>query len=90
VIIAMNSLRILGIGSSGPVTSDGTARYQQAISRLALRRILRYRKRTIDDIINNPLVKMEVLGWYRMSRFVERRCDKITSDRQSPANGVKL
>lgn len=89
VVIAMSSLRSLGIGSD-PGPSNDSSRYQRAVSRSALRRILRYRRRSIHDVVNDPLVKMEVLGWYRLSRLVERRGDKIASDRQPRANGAKL
>lgn len=47
-----------------------------------LSRVLAFTGRSIDDVVNNPIVKNEVLGYYKLHRFVQRRCDITDLEKQ--------
>ncbi len=40
-----------------------------------LRRVLEFTGHSIDDVVNCPIVKSEVLGFYKLHRQVERSCE---------------
>ena len=48
----------------------------------ALHRILRFTGRTIDDVVNNPIAKNEVLGYYKLHKFIHRRSEIRELERQ--------
>jgi hypothetical protein len=48
----------------------------------ALHRILRFTGRTIDDVVNNPIAKNEVLGYYKLHKFINRRGEIRELERQ--------
>jgi hypothetical protein len=41
-----------------------------------LRRVLAFTRRTIDDVVNCPIAKREVLGFYKLHRQVERSIEQ--------------
>jgi hypothetical protein len=48
----------------------------------SLHRILRFTGRTIDDVVNNPTAKNEVLGYYKLHKFINRRGEIRELERQ--------
>lgn len=54
----------------------------QVMRERALRRVLNFTGRTIDDVVNNPIVKNEVLGYYKLHRFIIRRAEIHDLERQ--------
>lgn len=42
-----------------------------------LGRIFEFTGYTINDVINDPLARNAVRGYYELYRFVERRCEEI-------------
>jgi hypothetical protein len=40
-----------------------------------LRRVLAFTGRTIDDVVNDPIAKNQVLGYYRVLRQIDRRSE---------------
>jgi hypothetical protein len=40
-------------------------------------RILEFTGYTIDDVINDPIARNAVRGYYGLYRFVERRCEEL-------------
>ena len=48
----------------------------------ALHRVLNFTGRTIDDVVNNPIVKNEVLGYYKLHKFINRRSEVRDLERQ--------
>lgn len=48
----------------------------------ALHRVLNFTGRTIDDVVNNPIVKNEVLGYYKLHKFIDRRSEIRDLERQ--------
>lgn len=47
-----------------------------------LQRVLSFTGRTIDDVVNSRIAKNEVLGYYKLHKFVERRSEVIELERQ--------
>ena len=48
----------------------------------ALRRVLSFTGHTIDDVVNSPLAKAKVLGFYKLHRWVERENETSDLERQ--------
>lgn len=40
-----------------------------------LRRILAFTRRTIDDVINDPIARNEVRSYYKLQRWINRRLE---------------
>jgi hypothetical protein len=47
-----------------------------------LRRVLAFTGRTIDDVVNNPIAKAEVLGYYKLYKQVHRAGEVRDLERQ--------
>ena len=47
-----------------------------------LRRILAFTGRTIDDVVNSPLTKNEILGYYKLHRSIDRQSEVHDLERQ--------
>jgi len=47
-----------------------------------LGRALAFTGRTIDDVVNDPIVKREVLGFYKLHKWVERESEISDLERQ--------
>lgn len=61
--------------SIGPAT-------EHLLVRRPLDRILSFTGRSIHDVVNDPLVKREVAGYYKLSRSVERASETYDLERQ--------
>jgi hypothetical protein len=44
-------------------------------SQRPLHRVLAFTRRSIDDVVNDPIAKNEVYGYYKLFRQVERASD---------------
>jgi hypothetical protein len=47
-----------------------------------LQRILAFRGRSIDDVVNDRIVKNEIYGYYKLHRQVGRTCEVVGLERQ--------
>ena len=47
-----------------------------------LRRVLAFTRRSIDDVVNDPIVKNEVLGYYKLARQIQRRSEVVELEEQ--------
>jgi hypothetical protein len=47
-----------------------------------LRRILAHTDLSIHDVINSPVARNRVAGYYRLSLHIDRRADTLTLERQ--------
>lgn len=47
-----------------------------------LQRILAFTRRSIDDVVNDPIAKREVLGYYKLSRQIARSIETGELERQ--------
>ena len=85
----MSTLSSLGLaaGRTGPgLESD--ARTEHVHIQHPLQRVLGFCQRTIDDVVNSPLVKNQVLGYYKVYRQIHRGAEVLDLERQW--NAVEL
>jgi hypothetical protein len=54
---------------------DEPARSERVILQRPLQRGLAFTRRSIDDVVNCPIAKNEVLGYYKLHKWVERGCE---------------
>jgi hypothetical protein len=47
-----------------------------------LRRVLAFTGRSIDEVVNNPIVKREVLGYYKLHKQIHRAAEVRDLERQ--------
>jgi hypothetical protein len=47
-----------------------------------LLRVLAFTGRSMDDVINDPIVKREVLGYFKLQKWVNRGCEQVDLERQ--------
>jgi len=52
------------------------------VVRRPLNRVLAFIGRTIDDVVNDPIVKNQVYGYYKVHRQVERASEVRELERQ--------
>jgi hypothetical protein len=53
-----------------------------------LRRVLAFLGRSIDDVIDNPIARNEVYGYYKLSKQVQRTCEIVDLERWWNPNGL--
>ena len=53
-----------------------------------LNRVLAITRLTIDDVVNNPIAKNQVLGYFKLSKQIDRRAEIGELERQWNPNGV--
>jgi hypothetical protein len=53
----------------------------------ALRRVLAFTGRSIDDIVNDPIAKNQVRGYFKLSKQIDRSCE-VTELEKQWNNGV--
>jgi hypothetical protein len=70
----MSSLNSLGLGRARRGhAAEPTAEY--VMVRRPLQRVLAFTGRSIDDIVNSPIVKNQVLGYYKLHKWVDRETE---------------
>ena len=47
-----------------------------------LRQVLSFTGRSIDDVVNSPVAKAQVLGYYKLRCWIHRRCEIVDLERQ--------
>lgn len=74
-------MKPLGIGVPH-LGRDVTARLEHVFIHHPLRRILAFTRRTIDDVINDPMARNEVRCFYKLQRSIERHSEIRDLERQ--------
>jgi hypothetical protein len=59
---------------------------QHVVIQKVLHRVLAFTGHTIDDVVNNPIAKRHVLGFYKLHKWVDREMD--ISDLESQWNSL--
>jgi hypothetical protein len=77
----MSNLNSLGIGRPAPLFR-GPQNAEQIVPEHALRRILAFRRHCIDDIVNDPMVKREVFGYFKLQLQIARTCESLELEQQ--------
>lgn len=63
-----------------PVEPPGST--EHLVVQRPLRRALAFTGRSIDDVVNNPIVKREVLGYYKLHQQIRRASEIGDLERQ--------
>lgn len=73
----------LGFGrlSGGGVDRD-LGRVEFVLVQRPLQRILAFTRRSIDDVVNDPIAKNEVLGYYKLHKQIRRATEARELERQ--------
>lgn len=77
----MSSADPLGLNRRRRVELEGD-RTEYILVQRPLRRVLAFTRRSIDDVVNDPVAKREVLGYYKLYRQVERTSEVRELERQ--------
>ena len=78
--MSLGSLFNFGRKFQPPPAIEGTTLYVQP--QRALRRVLDFTGKTIDDVVNDPIARRQVLGYYKLHRWVEREMEIGDLERQ--------
>ncbi len=54
---------------------------EHVLIRRPLHRILSFTRRTIDEVVNDPIAKNEVYGYFKLDRQVRRACEVVDLER---------
>jgi hypothetical protein len=70
-----------------PATADAIAAVQQAPieRRVILRRlsrVLSFTRLTIDDVVNSPIAKNQVRGYWKLSKQIDRQSETTELEKQ--------
>ena len=77
----MSTLNGLGLGIRRTLRRDGN-NVEQVLTQRPLHRVLAFMGCSIDDVVNSPIAKNQVLGYYRLYRQVERQGEIRELERQ--------
>jgi hypothetical protein len=77
----MSEVKGLGIGRPAPL-ARGLENAEQIVPQHALRRILAFRLRSIDDVVNDPIVKREIFGYFKLQLQIARACETVELEQQ--------
>jgi len=78
----MKGLDSLGFGGGPRVRSDSLDRNEYVLPQRPLSRILAFTRRSIDDVVNDPIAKNIVLGYWKLSRQIDRSWEVTELERQ--------
>jgi hypothetical protein len=77
----MSSFSPLGLGVLRRLLTDRSSTEYVVVQR-PLQRVLAFRGRTIDDVVNSPIVKNEIYGYWKLHRDIQRRTEIVELERQ--------
>lgn len=77
----MSSFDSLGIGGLQRAARK-EPRQEFVLAHRPLSRVLAFRNRSIDDVVNSQFVKNEILGYWKVYRQIERRCEVLDLEQQ--------
>ena len=84
----MSEQNSLGFGRPElPGASDTQVEY--VIVQRVLHRILAFTGRSIDDVVDNPVAKNQVLGFYKLHKWVERESEISEMERAWNPLGIR-
>lgn len=77
----MSQFGLLGIRGRFPRERlpEGT---EYVVGQHPLRRVLAFRGVSIDDVVNNPFVKNEVIGYFKLQKHIARVSESRELERQ--------
>jgi hypothetical protein len=78
----MARLTGLGIGVNRVSPADAGDRTEFLLIQRPLQRILAFTRRSIDEVVNDPIAKREVLGYYKLHKQIQRGIETRELERQ--------
>ena len=72
----------LGLRPRASLPGDAVQPVEQVVSQRLLHRVLASTRRTIDDVVNDPVAKNEVFGYYKLHRQIQRSSEVRDLERQ--------
>ncbi len=85
----MSRLNSFGLGARHRLASQPGGTEYVMLQRL-LQRVLAFRGRTIDDVVNNPIVKNDILGYWKVMKQIERRGEVLELEGQWNSLGQRV
>ncbi len=76
----MSSLQSLGIYGSRRAAHEPAPQHLLVLER-PLQKLLEFTHRSIDDVVNCPLAKREVLGYYKLQQQIRRNDEAYQLDK---------
>ena len=83
----MKGLDSLGFGGAPLRRQESLDRNEYVLTQRPLSRILAFTRRSIDDVVNDPIAKNEVYGYFKLSKQIERSVEVRELERQWNAVG---
>ena len=83
----MSAMDSLGFGIPRLRLRDGTE-VERIIVQRPLQRVLAFLGRSIHDVVNDPIVKNQVYGFYKLHRQVQRTCEVVDLERWWNGKGL--
>jgi hypothetical protein len=65
-----------------PPPRDANDGVEQVVFQRTLHRVLAFIGHDIDDVVNDPIVKNKVIGYYKLHKWVWRGCEISDLERQ--------
>lgn len=65
------------LGGHQVLPSEPQFAYEQRMASFALSRVLEFTGHTLDELINDPYARYEVVGYYKLYRFIASRCEEL-------------
>jgi hypothetical protein len=79
----MRGLDSLGFGGGlSRRRADSLDRTEYVLTQRPLSRILSFTRRSIDDVVNSQIAKNEVLGYFKLSKQIDRVSEVRELERQ--------
>ena len=81
----------IGLGLHRRSTARATDCFvEHVLIQRPLQRVLAFRRRSIDDVVNNPMVKNEIYGYWKLNKQIERAGDIGDLERQWNSLGRRV
>ena len=77
----MSNLSVFGLRGFNGLRQDG-GKTEHVMIRRPLDRVLAFRGRTIDDVVNDPFVKNEIFGYWKLHKQILRTSEVVDLERQ--------
>jgi hypothetical protein len=77
----MSNLSAIGLTSIRGLRREAEGS-EHVLLQQPLRRVLAFRRRSIDDVVNDPIVKSEIFGYFKLQKQIERTSETIDLERQ--------
>lgn len=77
----MSNDSILGFGAAIPQKPAGD-NVEYVLIQRPLQRVLAFTRRSIDDVVNDPIARNEVIGYFKLYRWIQRESEISDLERQ--------